>query len=140
MGANCCLVRFGRRYGAAYGNFFIGNVLSSAVLPALLKQDPRYFVKGEGSVKSRALYAIANSAVRKGDNGRWQPDYSGILGNLAAGGIANAYYPDSDRSGTAVTFENAGIGIAANAAANLLQEFLFRKITPGSKKISGQDR
>lgn len=124
---------FGRRYGAAYGNFFIGNVLGSAVLPSLLKQDPRYFVKGEGSVKGRVLYALANSVVRKGDNRRWQPDYSGILGNLAAGGISNAYYPASSRNGASVTFQNAAIGIAAGAAANLLQEFVFRRITPKAK-------
>jgi len=72
-----------------------------------LKQDPRYFYKGTGSTRSRALYAIANSFVCKGDNGRWQTNYSNILGSLAAGGISNLYYPRQDRNGLGLTFENA---------------------------------
>lgn len=135
---------FGRRYGAAYGDFVIGTMLSSAVLPALLKQDPRYFYKGTGSKRSRILYAIANSVICKGDNGRWQVNYSGILGGLAAGGISNLYYPAQDRDGAGLTFENAGIGIGAGAAANIIQEFVVKKLTPhargaGSRRGSGDD-
>ncbi len=124
---------YGRRYGAAYGDFISGTFIGGAILPSLLKQDPRYFYKGTGSVRSRALYAIANSVICKGDNGRWQPGYSAILGSLAAGGISNAYYPPSDR-GAALVFENTLIGIGANAAANLFQEFLVRKLTPNLPK------
>ena len=52
------------------------------------------------------------------------------IGGLAAGGISNLYYPANDRDGAALTFENALIGIGAAAAANLLQEFVLRKLTP----------
>jgi hypothetical protein len=68
--------------------------------------------------------------VCKGDNGRWQPNYSNILGNLAAGGISNLYYPAQNRNGAALTFENALVGIGATAAANLVEEFLMRKFPP----------
>jgi hypothetical protein len=95
-----------------------------------LKQDPRYFYKGTGSTRSRILYAIANSVICKGDNKRWQANYSNILGSLAAGGISNLYYPAADRNGAALTFENALIGIGSTAAANILQEFVIRKLTP----------
>ena len=74
-------------------------MLGGAVFPSLFKQDPRYFYKGTGSISSRALYAIANSVICKGDNERWQPNYSAILGGIAAGGISNLYYPASNRSG-----------------------------------------
>jgi Carboxypeptidase regulatory-like domain len=121
---------YGKRYGAAYGDFVIGTFIGSAILPSLLKQDPRYFYKGTGSTRSRILYAIANSVICKGDNGKWQPDYSSILGSLAAGGISNLYYPPNDRNGVGLTFENALIGIGANAATNIIQEFLIRKLTP----------
>jgi hypothetical protein len=124
---------YGRRYGAAYGDFVSGTFIGGAVLPSLLKQDPRYFYKGTGSTRSRALYAIANSVICKGDNGRWQPGYSAILGSIAAGSISNAYYPPNDR-GAALVFENALIGIGANAAANLFQEFIVKKLTPNLTK------
>jgi hypothetical protein len=124
---------YGKRYGASYADVVIGTFVGSAILPSLLKQDPRYFYKGTGSVRSRALYAIAQAVICKGDNGHWQPNYSGILGSLAAGGISNLYYPESNRNGTALTFENTAIGIGESAAANLFQEFVVRKLTPAAK-------
>jgi hypothetical protein len=121
---------YAKRYGAAYSDLVTGTFIGSAILPSLLKQDPRYFYKGTGSKRSRVLYAVANSVICKGDNGRWQTNYSSILGNLAAGGISNLYYPAKDRNAAGLTFENALIGIGASAAANLLQEFVIRKLTP----------
>ena len=121
---------YAKRYGAAYGDAFIGTMIGGALLPSLLKQDPRYFYKGSGSTGSRILYALASSVICKGDNGRWQADYSGILGSLAAGGISNLYYPASSRNGAWLTFENTFIGIGGSAVANLFQEFVVRKLTP----------
>lgn len=121
---------YAKRFGAGYGDTLTGTFIGSAILPALLKQDPRYFYKGTGRMTSRALYAIANSVICKGDNRRWQPNYSNILGSLAAGGISNLYYPPQDRDGAELTFENAAIGIGGTAVSNLLQEFVIRKLTP----------
>jgi len=127
---------YAKRFGASYTEDAIGTFLGSAVLPSLFKQDPRYFYKGSGSKRSRILYAVANSVICKGDNGRWQANYSAILGSLASGGISNLYYPASDRNGARLTFENTLIGIGANAAANVLQEFVIRKLTPS---LQGRD-
>jgi hypothetical protein len=124
---------YAKRFGASYADSFIGNMIGGAILPSLLKQDPRYFYKGTGSTGSRILYALANAVVCKGDNGRWQPDYSGILGSLAAGGISNLYYPSSNRSGVGLTFENTLIGIGGSGIGNLFQEFLIRRLTPHAR-------
>jgi Carboxypeptidase regulatory-like domain len=125
---------YGKRYGASYANFVSGTFIGGAILPSLLKQDPRYFYKGTGSKRSRILYAIAMSVICKGDNGRWQPNYSSIGGNLAAGAISNLYYPEKDRDGVGLTFEGGAIGIGATAGANLIEEFLIRKLTPNVPK------
>jgi hypothetical protein len=119
---------YAKRFGATFGDFTISNLLGNAVLPSVFKQDPRYFYKGTGSAKSRALYAIANAVICKGDNGHWQANYSSIVGSLAAGGISNLYYPASDRGAT-LTFENTAIGIGGSAILNLLKEFVLTKIT-----------
>jgi len=121
---------FGKRYGAAYADLVTGTFIGGAILPSLLKQDPRYFYKGTGSVRSRVLYAMANAVICKGDNGHWQPAYSGIMGSLASGGISNLYYPSTDRSDAALTFENMLIGIGETAAVNVLQEFVIKRFTP----------
>ena len=125
---------YGKRYGASYANFVSGTFIGGAILPSILKQDPRYFYKGTGSKRSRILYAIATSVICKGDNGRWQPNYSSIGGNLAAGAISNLYYPEKDRDGVGLTFEGGAIGIGATAGANLIEEFLIRKLTPNVQK------
>lgn len=122
---------YAKRFGASYADFAIGTFLGSAVLPSLLKQDPRYFYKGTGGKRSRLFYALANAFICKGDNDRWQPNYSSVLGSLSAGGISNLYYPASDR-GARLTFENSGIALAATAGVNVLQEFVIRKLTPAS--------
>jgi hypothetical protein len=124
---------YGRRYGASYANFLTGTYIGGAILPSLLKQDPRYFYKGTGSARSRVMYALANAVICKGDDGTWQANYSGIIGSLASGAISNLYYPAKDREGLSLTFENALINIGATAATNILQEFVFRKLTPGSR-------
>jgi hypothetical protein len=127
---------YAKRYAAGYASDFIGTMIGGAILPSLLKQDPRYFYKGTGSTRSRAFYAITRRVIIRGDNGHWQPNYSGIIGGLATGGISNLYYPAADRNGASLTFENTGIGIAEGAAVNLLQEFVVRKFTPKLPKFS----
>jgi Carboxypeptidase regulatory-like domain len=123
---------YAKRFGASYADTFIGTMIGGAILPTVLKQDPRYYYKGTGSTRSRVLYAMANAVICKGDNGHWQPDYSGILGSLAAGGVSNLYYPASSR-GAWLTFENTFIGIGGSAIGNLFQEFLVRKLTPHTR-------
>lgn len=127
---------YGKRFGATYADVASGTFIGSAVLPSLLKQDPRYFYKGTGSVAARGLYALANSIICKGDNGHWQPNYSNVMGSLAAGGLSNLYYPEQDRNGAGLTLENAAIGIGTTAIGNLFQEFIVRKLTP---KLSNRD-
>ena len=123
---------YAKRFGAGYADTSIGTFVGSAILPALFKQDPRYFYQGTGTTKSRLIHALSNAVIRKGDNGQWQPDYSGILGSFAASGISYIYYPASDRGGGLLA-ENALISIGGGAVAGVFQEFVFRKITTHSR-------
>lgn len=124
---------YAKRFGAAYADFVSGTFFGNVIFPSVLKQDPRYFYKGTGTKKSRFFYALANAVICKGDNGHWQPNYSNVLGSLAAGGLSNLYYPASDRHGVGLTFTNAAIGLAGSAGSAVVQEFLFRKITSHSQ-------
>ena len=119
---------YGKRFGAAYGNDIISRMLSSAVLPSLLHQDPRYFYKGTGTVMERARYAVMSVFVCRGDNGRPQPNASHLLGSFAAGAISNSYYPQANR-GASLVMVNGLIEMAGNAGNNLLREFLFKRIS-----------
>jgi hypothetical protein len=122
---------YSKRYAATYGDRLSSTFLGAALLPSLLHQDPRYFYRGHGNVVVRALYAISTVAVCRGDNGRWQPNYSNIFGNLGAAGISTLYYPESDKHSLQVTVDNTLLGVATGAFGTLFQEFLLRHFTHG---------
>jgi hypothetical protein len=113
---------YGKYLGASYADTFDGTMLGNAVFPALLKQDPRFFRKGTGSFSSRLFYAIGTTFWCKNDNGGRGPNYSNLLGNIAAGGISNLYYPASDR-GVGLTFERGAVVTAEGAIGGVFEEF-----------------
>jgi hypothetical protein len=119
---------YGKRFGAAYADDFVGTMISRALLSTLFHQDPRYFYRGTGSVRSRASYAVESTFVTRGDNGRRQANYSHILGTFVTAGISNVYRDPSDRSAS-LTFRDGLIGIGSSAVGNLLREFLSRPLT-----------
>jgi hypothetical protein len=120
---------YGKRFGALYADRVSSAIIGHVVMQSIFHQDPRYFYKGTGSVRSRALYAIGTAFVRKGDNGHWQPDYSDVLGGLAAGEISTLYYPTSSRPGRRLV-DNVMLGFGGRAVHNLLHEFVLRRLTP----------
>jgi len=119
---------YAKRYGAALANHVSGTLLGRAVYPSIFHQDPRYFYKGKGTIESRALYAISAAVIAKGDNGRWQPNYSRMLGHFSAAAISNLYYPSSDRGASLVVL-NGLAGIGGNAVSNLIREFILKRFT-----------
>jgi hypothetical protein len=127
---------YGKRFGANFADVAVGTYVGGAILPSILHQDPRYFYMGKGTVMHRFWYAMASAVICKGDNGKWQPNYSSIGGDVAAGAIANLYYPASDRDGAWLTVEQGLLGALADGVGNVVQEFLFKKVTPHSPKYS----
>ena len=125
---------FGKRYGASMADGTVGALLGGAVFPALLRQDPRYFYKGTGNTTSRVLYALAAAFICRGDNGKWQPNYSSVLGDVASGAISNTYYPRGDRRGVTQTVEIGLINAAEEGFSNILEEFVFKHISTGLAK------
>jgi hypothetical protein len=123
---------YAKRYGATYGDRLTSTFFGAALLPSLLHQDPRYFYKGKGRIINRALYAVSTVVICKGDNGHWQPNYSNVLGNLAAGGISSLYYPNSEKHDAQVTVDNILIGVGTGAIGTLFQEFLLKHLTHGA--------
>jgi len=113
---------YGKRFGAAYADQFSGVIWGGAIFPVLLKEDPRYFRRGKGSFKSRLFYSISTTLWTKNDDGSWGPNYANVLGNLAAGGLSNLYYPSTDR-GVGLTFQRAFTVTAEGALGAVVVEF-----------------
>jgi hypothetical protein len=119
-----------KRFGANMGDLAVGSFVGGAVLPSLLRQDPRYFYMGKGSIMHRTLYALSTAVICRGDNGRWQPNYSSIGGDIAAGAIAELYYPKSNDSGGVKIVETGLLGAVLDGVGNVVQEFLYKHFTP----------
>jgi hypothetical protein len=112
---------YARYWVAAYTDLAVGNVMTEAIYPVILHQDPRYFRRGAGSKWSRLGYAAGQIFVTHSDSGATQFNFSEILGNLTAVGISNAYYPDNrDVPDNAFKF---GVQIGTDMTGNILKEF-----------------
>lgn len=119
---------YGERLGATFAGGYSKILLGDAVFPSLLHQDPRYFYQGTGTTKSRLLHAMSTPFITRGDDGRREINYSNILGDLASGALANAYYPSQDR-GVGLVVRSAAIGIGGRMVFGIVQEFVLHKWT-----------
>jgi hypothetical protein len=113
---------YGKRFGAAYADQLSSVFWGNAVFPSLLHQDPRYFRKGNGTVTTRFFYAVSTAIRTKNDKKVWVFNYSNVFGNFAAGGLANAYYPASDR-GVSLTMQRALTVTAEGSFGAVFLEF-----------------
>lgn len=112
---------YAKRYAASVADQDIGNFMSEAIMPSLLHQDPRYFRKGTGSVKSRIWYAATRVIVCKTDNGNWTFNASEFLGNGVVASLGNAYYPDA--VGFDATMQRMFTQIGTDALSQVMKEF-----------------
>lgn len=113
---------FAKYYGGAFADQAIGNMMTEALFPIALHQDPRYFNKQHGGFWRRTGYAISREVITRGDDGENHFNTSELLGNAVAAGISNAYYPAVNRSAsnTASKWEQQ---IGLDTAFNVMKEF-----------------
>jgi hypothetical protein len=113
---------FSKYYGGAFADQAIGNLMTEAIFPTALHQDPRYFIKGKGGFLKRIGYAASREVVTRSDSGCNQFNTSEVVGNALAAGISNLYYPAADRSlGNTVGKWGQQIGI--DTSFNVMKEF-----------------
>ena len=88
---------YGERYGAALADGTIAGFMTGAVLPSLLRQDPRYYQLGKGGFWRRTGYAVSRIFVTPADSGRIQFNASEIIGSPLSAGISDHGYHPSDQ-------------------------------------------
>jgi hypothetical protein len=126
---------YGKRFAAKFADGRSSDFLTHAVFPSLLRQDPRYYYQGSGTVKSRLMHAVGSAFFTRSDSGSTQPNYSYVLGDMCSGALSNLYYPQANR-GAQLVFSNAAVGLAGRVGGNLLREFLPKHSTtnvPGDR-------
>jgi hypothetical protein len=85
---------YGKRYAAYAADGTIENFFVGAIMPSILRQDPRFFPKPTGSFFSRASYAASRIIITRGDNGKREFNFSEVVGAALASAIStNTYHP-----------------------------------------------
>jgi hypothetical protein len=115
------LAGYGRRLGTSYADQAIGNMVTEAIFPSLLHEDPRYFRRGHGSVGSRTWYALTRVMVTRTDSGGTRFNFSEWVGNATGVAISNSYYPDNRTVGANVGKLCEQVG--TDAISQVLKEF-----------------
>jgi len=114
---------YAKRYGQTYADAFDGQMIGNAILPSILHQDPRYFRLGRGSFKRRMMYALGTNVIARHDvTGKWEPNYSNVLGNFASGAISNIYLPENER-GFSSTITGGFTVLVEGGVGSMFQEF-----------------
>jgi hypothetical protein len=75
---------------------------------------------------------LASPFVCKGDNGKLQPNFSSLGGDLGSSAISNLYYPPSNR-GAGLVFQNVALSTGERMLSALVQEFVLSKLTPSKR-------
>jgi len=113
---------YGKRYGASLADEVSSGFFSNFFYSTLLKEDPRYFRRGEGSIKRRLVYSLAQEFVCHTDKGGRSFNFQNVFGAFTAGSLSNVYYPSSDR-GFGLTMSRSGVALLYGSAGGLADEF-----------------
>jgi hypothetical protein len=115
-------IAYGRYYWHGLADNIDGNFMTEFLVPVATHEDPRYYTLGHGGLFKRTIYSVSRLAITRSDSGHATPNFAEIVGNGAASGISNFYYPSNDRSWTK-TGQRWALQIGVDGLSNLAKEF-----------------
>jgi hypothetical protein len=113
---------YGKRFGAAMATHATTEFAGTFVIASLARQDPRYFVHGQGTFGQRFGHAISRVVVAPNDGGGYGFNWGGVFGPLVGETVANAYLPVHEQTG-ARTAQRYAVELGVKAGTNVLREF-----------------
>jgi hypothetical protein len=113
-------------YGRYYWHTFVDNADENywveAILPTVLRQDPRYYTLGHDGIFKRTAYSVSRVLITRTDAGNNTFNVSEIVGAGAASGISTLYYPSAYRTWTK-TGQRWLISMGLDGATFVVKEF-----------------
>jgi hypothetical protein len=109
-------------FGHTFADGTIENYMVEAIVPAVTKEDSRYYTLGHGGFFKRTGYAVSRLLITRKDSGGPTFNFSEVVGAGAAAGIGNAYYP-SDQNQLVKTYQRWISQMLQDAASNIAKEF-----------------
>jgi len=128
---------YGGRYGAAIARASSNSFFSTFVLASVFHHDPRFFPQSRPTFWGSVKYSAQRVVISRNDAGKVVVNTSGLLGPLAAEGLANAYLPASEQT-AGKTFERYGTDTAWKFAANMFKNYwptIFHRLQLNRLKV-----
>ncbi len=116
-------IAYGQRFGASLARQTSQSFFYAGVFSSVLRDDPRYYVLGQGHpFKKRVFYAASSVFVIRKDSGGNTANIPLWLGVTASQALSNTYYPDADRQPER-TLASAGSSLLIRMATQQFKEF-----------------
>jgi hypothetical protein len=113
---------YARYYWHSFADNTDGNLMTEYLVPLATREDPRYYTLGHGGLLRRSAYSVSRLFVTRNNQGNATPNFSEIVGNGAAAGVSNLYYPGNDRTWTK-TGQRWFLEVGIDGLSNLVKEF-----------------
>ncbi len=113
---------YARYYWHSFADTLDGNLMTEFLYPTVTREDPRYYTLGRGGFGKRAVYSFSRLVITRSNSGGRTPNFSEIVGNGSAAGIASFYYPSPERTWTK-TGQRWVTQVALDGVANMIKEF-----------------
>jgi hypothetical protein len=128
---------YGGRYGASIARASSNSFFSTFVFASVFHHDPRFFPQSHPTFWGSVKYSAQRVVISRNDAGKEVINTSGLLGPLAAEGLANVYLPASEQT-AAKTFERYGTDTAWKFAANMFKNYwptIFHRLQLNRLKV-----
>lgn len=138
---------YGSRFGASMARASSSSFFGVFLFASWLHQDPRFFPQSKPSFWRSLKYSTQRIIVTRNDSGKDVINTSGLLGPLAAEGLANVYLPSSEQT-VAKTVSRFASDLAWRVGGNMFKDYwptFFRnmglnrlKVIPDPSEPQGQ--
>ena len=139
---------YGGRFGASMARASSSSFFGSFLFPSWFHQDPRFFPQSKPSFWGSLKYSTERIIITRNESGKDGFNTSGLLGPLAAEGLANVYLPSSEQT-VGKTVSRFAIDLAWRVGGNMFKNYwptFFRnmglnrlKVIPDPSEPHGQD-
>ena len=114
---------YGKRYATTMADGTVEGYMVSGIFPSVLKQDPRYFIMGKGTLVHRTMYALSRLFITRSDSGHSEFNASEILGSASAAAISTYGYHPGDEKTLSNTASVWGTQVGYDGIAIVIKEF-----------------
>jgi hypothetical protein len=113
---------YASRFGTSMARQASGEFFGTFILASALHEDPRFYAEIHPTFMHAVKYSIQRVFITRNDDGRDVANISGLVGPAMGEGLANAYWPDRNRT-VGDTLFRYGLDLASKAGGNMLREY-----------------